>query len=166
MTCVGSTQQNSQSVPGRIFGIVFLGHCVVPLQPFVRGKTCKLREQFTVHFVPIFSQLSYRGQLCPRLVRTGDEDRIEFRPGLHKGWTGIEKEAYYNDIPQIISAGGNQFLATRGGESQQNIFKSHRRRALERGRTWEESSHLSMGTPHCHSRRHVPDSRSRRATAP
>ena len=28
---VGSTQQNSQSVPGRIFGIVFLGHCVVPL---------------------------------------------------------------------------------------------------------------------------------------
>ena len=41
---VGSTQQNSQSVPGRIFGIVFLGHCVVPLQPFVRGQSCKLRE--------------------------------------------------------------------------------------------------------------------------
>src|ERR1700680_4670879 len=76
---VGSTQQNSQSVPGRIFGIVFLGHCVVPLQPFVSGKTCKLREQFTVHFVPIFSQLSHRGQLCPCLVRTGYEDRIEFR---------------------------------------------------------------------------------------
>src|ERR1700736_3777128 len=87
-------------------------------------------------------------------------------PALHKGWTGIEREAYYNDIPQIISAGGNQFLATRGGESQQNIFKSHRRRALERGHTWEEPSHLSMGTPHCHSRRHVPDSRSRSAPAP
>ena len=40
---VGSTQQNSQSVPGRIFGIGFLGYCIVPLQPFVRRKICKLR---------------------------------------------------------------------------------------------------------------------------
>src|SRR3977135_3208771 len=32
---VGSTQQNAQSVPRRIFGIVFFGHCFVPLQPFV-----------------------------------------------------------------------------------------------------------------------------------
>src|SRR5580704_18968214 len=76
---VGSTQQNSQSVPGRIFGIVFLGHCVVPLQPFVLGKTCELRQQLTVHFVPIFSQLSHSGQLCPCLVRAGNEDCIEFR---------------------------------------------------------------------------------------
>jgi len=44
-------------------------------------------------------------------------------PGLHKGWKGIEKEAYYNDIPQIISAGGNQFLAPRGGESQTKYFQ-------------------------------------------
>jgi hypothetical protein len=41
---VCSTQQNGQSVPDRIFGIVFLGHCVVPVQPLILGKTCKLRE--------------------------------------------------------------------------------------------------------------------------
>ena len=41
---VGSTQQYSQSVPGRIFGVVFLGHGVVSLQPFVRRKIFKLRE--------------------------------------------------------------------------------------------------------------------------
>jgi hypothetical protein len=76
---VGSTQQNSQSVPSRIFGIVFLGHCVVPLQPLVLGKTCKLRNQSAVHFVPIFFQFFHSGQLCPCLVRTGDEDCIEFR---------------------------------------------------------------------------------------
>src|ERR1700722_19355298 len=68
------------------------------------------------------------------------------KAGLHRGWTGIEKEAYYNDIPQIISAGGNQFLATRGGESQQNIFKSHRRRALERGRTLTRLATVSVAT--------------------
>jgi hypothetical protein len=60
------------------------------------------------------------------------------RPGCTEDGQGIEKEAYYDDNSQIISAGGNQFLGTRRGESQQNIFKSHGRRALERGRTWEE----------------------------
>ena len=29
--------------PGQIFGIGFLGYCIVPLQPFVRRKICKLR---------------------------------------------------------------------------------------------------------------------------
>src|SRR4029077_8157829 len=76
---VGATQQNSQSVPGWVFGIVFLGHCVVPLQPFVRGKSCKLREQCSVHFVPTFSQLSHRWKRWSCLVRTGDEDCIKFR---------------------------------------------------------------------------------------
>jgi hypothetical protein len=41
---IGSTQQYSQSVPGRIFGVIFLGHGVVSLQPFVRRKIFKLRE--------------------------------------------------------------------------------------------------------------------------
>jgi NAD(P)-dependent dehydrogenase (short-subunit alcohol dehydrogenase family) len=77
--------------------------------------------------------------------------------------TGIE---LFVDIPQIISPGRDQFLATRRGENQQNIFQSHGRRFLERGRTWEEPSHLSVGTPHRHSRRHVPHSRFRRAAAP
>ena len=39
-----STQQDSQSVPGRVFGIVFLGHGAVLKQPLVRGETLKLRE--------------------------------------------------------------------------------------------------------------------------
>jgi len=41
---VGSTQQYCQSVPGRIGGVIFLGHGVVSLQPFVRRKSFKLRE--------------------------------------------------------------------------------------------------------------------------
>ena len=40
---VRSAQQYSQS--GRIFRIVFLGHGVVWLQPFLRGKTCELCVQ-------------------------------------------------------------------------------------------------------------------------
>src|SRR6266446_10766741 len=60
---VGSTQQYSQSVPGRIFGVIFLGHGVVSLQPFVRRKIFKLREQFTVYLVPIFLKLRSRREL-------------------------------------------------------------------------------------------------------
>jgi hypothetical protein len=41
---VGSTQQYCQSVSGRIGGVIFLGHGVVSLQPFVRRKSFKLRE--------------------------------------------------------------------------------------------------------------------------
>src|SRR4029077_8889141 len=78
----------------------------------------------------------------------------------------IQREACANDNSQITSTGGNQFLGARLGESQQNIFKSHGRPVLERGRSWEEPSYLSIGTPPRRSRRHVPDSGSRRATAP
>jgi hypothetical protein len=70
---VGSTQQYSQSVPGRIFGVIFLGHGVVSLQPFVRRKIFKLREQFTAYLVPIFLELMSRRELrC--FVRVGDEN--------------------------------------------------------------------------------------------
>src|ERR1700685_4655477 len=48
---IGSTQQDSQSVPGRVFGIVFLSHGAVLQQPLVRGKILQLREQLLVHFV-------------------------------------------------------------------------------------------------------------------
>ena len=73
---VGSTQENSQSVPGWVFGVVFLGHRMVSLQPFVRGKTGKLREEFSVNFVPIFFQLSPGRELCGCLIGIGDEDGI------------------------------------------------------------------------------------------
>jgi len=66
--------------------------------------------------------------------------------GCVKRCAGTQREAGANDIPQIISASGNQFLAARGGESQQNVFKSHRRRGLAGGRPREEPSHLSLGT--------------------
>ena len=60
---VRSAQQYSQS--GRIFRIVFLGHGVVWLQPFLRGKTCELCVQFSVHLVPILLQLSSGRELGP-----------------------------------------------------------------------------------------------------
>src|SRR5258708_24565957 len=53
----GSTQQYSQSVPGRIFGVIFLGHGMVSLQPFVLRKIFKLREYFTGYLQTIFLKL-------------------------------------------------------------------------------------------------------------
>src|SRR4029077_6780458 len=72
---VGSTQQYSQSVPDRIGGVIFLGYGVVSLQPFVRRKSFKLREEFTVYLVPIFLKLmSSRELRC--FVWVGDENGI------------------------------------------------------------------------------------------
>jgi len=72
---VGSTQQYCQSVPGRICGVIFLGHGVVSLQPFVRRKNFKLREQFTVYLVPIFLKLRSRRELSC-FVWVGDENVV------------------------------------------------------------------------------------------
>jgi DNA-binding CsgD family transcriptional regulator len=76
----------------------------------------------------------------------------------------IERGAYYCDLARIVGASGNQLMATCLGESEQDTFKSSGRPAFERGSSGKKPSHLPMGTPHGHSRRHVPNSRSRRAT--
>lgn len=74
---IRSIQQDSQSVPGRVFGIVFLGHGLMLQQPLICGESLKLREQFLVHFVPILFQLSCRRYFCYRLVGIVDENGIQ-----------------------------------------------------------------------------------------
>ena len=102
---IRSIQQNSQSVPGRVFGIVFLGHGAVLQQPLVRGKTLKLREQFLVHFIPTLFQLAPRGYLCYGFVGIVYEYGIEVRmqPGSqaenrkHSVVNGNEMSPQIND---------------------------------------------------------------------
>jgi hypothetical protein len=61
---VGSTEEDSQSIAGWVFSVVFVGYRAVPLQPFVRGKCCKLRKKSPVHFVPILLQLVCGREPC------------------------------------------------------------------------------------------------------
>src|ERR1700685_1128456 len=102
---IGSTQQDSQSVPGRVFGIVFLSHGAVLQQPLVRGKILQLREQLLVHFVPILFQLSCRRYFCHREVGIVYEYGIQIwmQPGTqaenrkHSVVNGNEMSPQVND---------------------------------------------------------------------
>src|ERR1700733_62990 len=79
---------------------------------------------------------------------------------------GIEGEAYDSDSARIVSASGDSFMATCFGESEQGVFKPRGRPTFERSSAGKKPPRLSLGTPHSRSRRHVPDSRPGRATAP
>src|SRR6266478_3380293 len=82
-----------------------------------------------------------------------------------EGRTNSKRKVASHDIPASIRESRDSFLATGGGESGQDIFKSHRRPALATGGTGKESSHLCLGASHRDSRRDVSHSGPGRATA-